>query len=108
MERQLLLAFSVKAMNDTLGPEGVVPSALVFGEFLSLRSVSGPLIPHPTLAERAEVALQARRFMSEHIARAKAKRALYHKPLPFTDQAYEPNDEVLVWREKQVEHRIGE
>ena len=29
----MALAASVKAMNDTLGPEGFVPSALVFGEF---------------------------------------------------------------------------
>lgn len=32
-DKNLLLAFSVKGMNDTLGPEGLVPSALVFGEF---------------------------------------------------------------------------
>ena len=31
MQRQLLLALVVKSMNDTLGPEGIVPSALVFG-----------------------------------------------------------------------------
>lgn len=31
--KRLALALSVKAMNDTLGPEGLVPSALVFGEF---------------------------------------------------------------------------
>lgn len=31
----LALAVSVKALNDTLGPEGYVPSALVFGEFPS-------------------------------------------------------------------------
>ena len=108
MQRQLLLALSVKAMNDTLGPEGTVPSALVFGEFPSLRSVSEPIIPRPTLAERAEAALRARRYMSQHLARAKVKRALHHKPPPATDHTYEPGDEVLVWREKQVEHRIGE
>ena len=27
-----LLALSVKALNETLGPEGIVPSALVFGK----------------------------------------------------------------------------
>lgn len=30
--RKLLLAQCVKAMNDTLGPEGLAPSSLVFGE----------------------------------------------------------------------------
>ena len=50
MQRQVLLALAVKAMNDTLGPEGYVPSSLVFGEFPSLRTFVGPIIPHPTLA----------------------------------------------------------
>ena len=50
MQLQLLLTLSVKAMNNTLGPERTVPSALVFGEFPSLQSVSGPVLPRPTLA----------------------------------------------------------
>eukprot|EP00171_Calliarthron_tuberculosum_P023357 IDg23357t1 len=33
--KKLLLQLSVKSMNDTLGPEGLVPSALVFGEYPS-------------------------------------------------------------------------
>lgn len=32
-DRKLALAVSVKAMNDTLGSEGLVTSSLVFGEF---------------------------------------------------------------------------
>ena len=32
-DKELTLAVTVKAMNDTLGPEGIVPSALVFGEY---------------------------------------------------------------------------
>ena len=35
MQRQILLALSIKAMNGNLEPEGIVPSALVFGEFLA-------------------------------------------------------------------------
>ena len=46
--------------------------------------------------------------MSEHLARAKVKRALHHNPPPSADQTYQPGDEVLVWRENQVEYRIGE
>ena len=53
LQRQMLLALAGKAINDTLGSEGVVPSALVFGEFPSLRTVSGPLVPRPSLAESA-------------------------------------------------------
>lgn len=68
MQRQLLLASAVKAMNDTLGPEGLVPSALVFGEFPSLRSFEGPIIPRPSLSEKALIAQEARRLMSKHLA----------------------------------------
>ena len=56
VQRQLILALAIKAMNDTLGPERHVPSSLVFGEFPSLRTFEGPLVPRPTLAERAEAA----------------------------------------------------
>ena len=48
MSRQLLLALSVKSMNDTLGPEGIVPSVLVFSEFPSLRAYQGPVVLRPT------------------------------------------------------------
>ena len=100
MQRQLLLKLSVKAMNDTFVLEGTVRSASVFGEFSSLRFVSGPLISRPTLGERAEAAFGARRYMSQHFAWAKVKRALHHKPPLSTDKTDEPGDEVLVWGEK--------
>ena len=108
MQRQFLLALAVKAMNDLLVLAGIVPSALVFGEFPSLCSISGHVLPRPSLAERAEAAQQARSHMANHLARAMVRRALHHNPLPATDQMYRPGDEVLVWREKRVENRIGE
>ena len=60
LKRQVLLVVAVKAINDTLGPEGTIPSALVSGEFLSLHSLDGPNIPRPSLAERANSAQKAR------------------------------------------------
>lgn len=33
IEKAFALSISFKAMNDTLGPEGHVPSAILFGEF---------------------------------------------------------------------------
>ena len=81
MQFQLFLALSVKAMNGTLRPEGTVPSALLFCEFPILRSLSGPIIVSLPLAERTEAAQQARRYISEHLARAKVHRALHHNTL---------------------------
>ena len=108
MQRQVLLALAVKAMNDTLGPEGVVPSSLVFGEYPSLRSFVGPVLPRPSLAERAEAAQQARQLMAKHLAQVRIIRALKHNTPSATDRVYKPGDKVLVWREKLVENRIGE
>ena len=46
--------------------------------------------------------------MAGNIARAKVERSLRHKARTAIDRSYQPRDEVLVWREKQVESRIGE
>ena len=96
MSRQLLLALSVKEINDTLGPEGIVPSALVFGEFPSLLAYQGPVIPRPTLAERAKAALSARRYMSQNLAKTRALRALKYNAPPATDRSYQSGDKVLI------------
>ena len=65
MRRQVQLALVVKAMNDTLGPEGIVPSALVFGEFPSLRSFERPVIPRHSLSERSLANQDARRLVAK-------------------------------------------
>ena len=48
LKKDILLAIAIKAINDTLGPEGIVLSALVFGEFPSIRAFIGPKVPHAT------------------------------------------------------------
>ena len=45
--------------------------------------------------------------MSRHLAQAKVLRALKHNSLPAANFTYQPGDKVLVWREKQIENRIG-
>ena len=47
---QLLFALFLKAMNNTLGSEGVRPSAPVFGEFSILCPLSGTILPRPSLS----------------------------------------------------------
>ena len=108
MQPTLLLQMSVKAMNDTLGPDGIVPSALVFGEFPSLRTFEGPRENRPTLVERARIATQARKIMAQEIAKSKLQRALKHNAPDAADRVFEPGQLVLVWREKIVNNRIGE
>jgi len=104
----MLLSFAVKAMNDTLGPEGFVPSALVFGEYPHVFTKSE--VPHPraTAADRAEMVNAAREEVGKIMAKLRVNRALRHSVPIAADKPYEPGDSVLVWREKQVNHRIGE
>ena len=107
-EKELALACAVKAMNDTLGPEGLVPSALVFGEYPQIRARSENATERPTTAQRGEVAEMARKEMSRIMATMKTRRALHHAVPPSCDRTYELGDKVLIWREKQVSQRIGE
>ena len=107
-DKNLLLAFAVKGMNDTLGPEGLVPSALVFGEFPPAYTKTEVPKARPSLSLRAEIANTARKEMNEHMAKLRVNRALKHKAASSTDSIFTPGDEVLVWREKIVNHRIGE
>lgn len=58
-ESCLALAASVKAMNDTLGSEGLVFSALVFGEFPRAHFLSDIPNARSTAKERARIEVSA-------------------------------------------------
>lgn len=102
------LACAVKAMNDTLGPEGLVPSALVFGEFPHLAPDYSPRSERSTLQQRSNMAHIARTEMSKIMDRLRLQRALRHAVPAASDHVYEPGDEVLLWKEKVVNNHIGE
>ena len=108
MQRHVLLALSVKEMNNTLGPEGFVPSSLVFCEFTSLRTFLDPTIPRPSLAEGTHTANEARRLMAKHMAPTSITRALKHNTPNANVRVYHTGDEVLAWREKIFRNCIGE
>ena len=42
MNKHLLLSMVVKAGNDTLGPDEIISSVLVFGQFPTVRTILGP------------------------------------------------------------------
>ena len=104
----LLLSMSVFAMNNTLGPEGVVPSVLVFGEFPSLRTLHEAPIPKVALVDRSRIANAARKEMEHHMAHMRVQRALRHQVPRSADTVFQPGDKVLVWRERIVNNRICE
>ena len=102
----LALALSFKEMNDTLGPEGLVPSALVFGEFPKIQG-SKPT-PRATLLSCRAVAETAGKEMEKHIAKMKINRALNHMLPKAANISYQTGDNLLVWSEKVADSRIGE
>ena len=95
-------------MNHIIGTECIVPSALVFGEFPNMRAFRGPIVPRPSLAERAKIAQEARSLMSKHMAAVQIRRATQHQTPTATDTIFYPGQQVLVWKEKVFENRIGE
>ena len=72
------MEIAVKAINNTLDPEGKVPSASVPGEFPSIRALLGPKVFRGTLVERVFAAQEARKQMSKHLKQIKVKRAENH------------------------------
>lgn len=108
MEQEYALAAAVKEMNDTLGPEGLVPSALVFGGFPQIRTVSKQSVKRANLASRAKIATAARIERQKHMSKLRGDRALKHQTPAAATMSYKVGDQVLVWRVEIVDSRIGE
>lgn len=105
----IALALGIKAMNDTLLPEGLVPLSLVFGDLKWITDLSKTDQPlRPTTDERAFLANEACDEMAQKMENLLVKRSLRHRTPASTDQIYIPGDMPLVWRENIVNNRIGE
>ena len=107
VSESMLLSTAVKALNDTLGPEGLVPSALVFGEFPSAYTTTEYPRARKTLESRALVANAARRDMEKQMAQVRVQRALRHATPAASSMNVQEGHEVLVWREIIINNRVG-
>jgi hypothetical protein len=93
-----ILQMAVKAVNDTAGPDGLVPTLLVFGTYprLSDASPPSPSIAAPAVAIRKTMAeareVKAKQQISDALGMRKGSNTLETLNLPL--QA-----EVEVWRE---------
>lgn len=106
--KTLLLAMAVKGINDTLGPESLGPSLLVFGEYPQSFTKSEASPGRPPADMRAKIAHQARIEMSKEMSKVRLSRALKYAVPPSTDDLPQVGDKVLVWRENIVNNKIGE
>lgn len=96
--KELALQVAVKAANDTAGPDGLVPTLLVFGAYPRMSELDPPA---PSITQRAAAIKKA----MEEIARIRAKKqvddALNQRngPSVTTIHNLPLNSDVLVWRE---------
>lgn len=95
-------------MEDTLGPEGLDPSAVLFRDFSKVCNAGDATIARVTLATRADVAHNAPQEMENMVERLRLRRALRHDVPPAAYESYQPGHEILVWRENILANRIGE
>ena len=100
IDPEIALRLAVKAANDTLGPDGRVPSRLVYGVDPALQVVNAHL---PAQRERMAALEAAKREMATISAELRIQQALRAKLPPATRYDIKPGDDVLVYREKENE-----
>lgn len=99
----LVLKVAVKAMNDTIGENGLVPTRLVFGVIPRVPIISTEL---PTQIERMEILPAAQAEMISIVAERKIMTALTRDIPPAADRVYKTGEEILVYSENEKK-RIG-
>lgn len=97
---ETVLQMAVKALNDTAGPDGLVPTLLVFGAYPRIDARSPP---SPEIQERAKAVQKAMKILRKHRAEVDVNRALNTRNGPYIHDilTLPLRTEVLVWREKE-------
>lgn len=96
--RDIALQMAVKAVNDTAGPGGLVPTLLVYGAYPRMTNLDPP---SPSIIQRAEAVHKAMNEVTKIRAQIQVKEALKHRNGPDTSATHDLplNSDVLVWRE---------
>jgi hypothetical protein len=98
LDREMMLQMAVKAVNDTAGPDGIVPTLLVFGAYPRMTELDAP---SPTIAQRSAAIRRATAEIAKLRATRQVADALNQRNGPSTAHLHdlELGAEVLVWRE---------
>ncbi|KAF1936672.1 hypothetical protein EJ02DRAFT_427316, partial [Clathrospora elynae] len=98
MPDKAILQMAVKAVNDTAGPDGLVPTLLVFGAYPRMTTESPP---SPSMVKRSEAIQKATKALRKLTAERQIADALNTRNGPDTADvlALPLQSEVLVWRE---------
>jgi len=98
------LALTVKAMNSTVGPDGLCPQLLVFGVMPRLPSICPQELPEQK--ERLRALATARLEYERLVSKELVHRGIRSIPPPACDHKYMPGDFFYVYREG-VKHYTG-
>jgi len=93
---EVRLSLSVKAMNDSAGPDGLVPSLLVFGVLPTMPIVRAR---STTQEQRIEAMAEACNESEKIIAQRCVQHGLQHRPPPATDYRFSVGQLVYAYRE---------
>ncbi|KAI0993887.1 hypothetical protein K3495_g14297, partial [Podosphaera aphanis] len=93
------LQMAVKAVNDTAGPDGIIPTLLVFGAYPRMVETDPPAT---TVSQRAMAIKKAMEEVGKLRAKQQVKAALNQRNGPNVDHIHSLpiGSQVLVWREK--------
>jgi hypothetical protein len=88
---------AVKAVNDTAGLNGLIPTLLVFGAYPRMTDIDST----PSITERVAVIYKAIEEVTKIRAQIQVKEALQQRNGPDTSAVHDVplNSDVLVWRE---------
>ena len=101
---EVILALSIKAINDCTGPKGLCPTLLVFGSLPQLPSPSRK--SYPTMSERYRASALARLEYERIVTTERLKLAARKPPPPVTNLQFKPGGFAYVYREK-LRHYTG-
>jgi hypothetical protein len=98
VSKQTMLQMAVKAVNDTSGPDGLVPTLLVFGAYPCITEFDPPT---RSTTQRATAIQKAMEEVSRIRARTQVNKALHERNGPSVTDVHDLplNSPVLIWRE---------
>ena len=104
MDKHLRLSTTFRCVNDSVGPDGIVPTLLVFGSYPKLGLIQSA--PAPTTMERANAIRKATKLATEMFNEERVRTAAKNGPsanVVLIDKVkrLEAQAPVLVWQEKK-------
>jgi hypothetical protein len=98
VSKEMRLQMAIKAINDTAGPDGLVPTLLVFGAYPRMVATDPPAL---SISQRASAIQKAMNEVTKVRAKMQVNNALNQRNGPSTETIHNLplHSDVLVWRE---------